>query len=146
MKYLKDSIYYSTLVRKNIEDVWEAFIDVNKLRSWFSPSVEISFETNSIKLVWVDWGKYRIYTEDRGSILNVEKPHCFSFSCHPYDPNHEIIVKITLEEVSEGTLIRLHEYGYQNIEGISRAMVSRAAGWGEVLTMLKVYLEHGIKC
>ena len=43
-----------------------------------------------------------------------------------------------------GTIVRLREAGYYNTPSGIRSMVECAAGWGEALTLLKFYVEHGI--
>jgi len=41
-------------------------------------------------------------------------------------------------------VVRLREYGYHNTPSGLRAMLDCAAGWGEAMALMKVYVEHGI--
>ncbi len=51
---------------------------------------------------------------------------------------------MVLSEQSGGTVLRLTEQGHAN-DSKGRAMALEcAAGWGEAITLLKFYLEHGI--
>ena len=48
------------------------------------------------------------------------------------------------EAVENGAIIRLREYGYEDTPSGRRGILECAAGWGEALTLLKFYVEHGI--
>jgi hypothetical protein len=41
-------------------------------------------------------------------------------------------------------VVHLTEKGYTNTPGGRRNMLECASGWGEALTLLKFYLEHGV--
>ena len=49
-----------------------------------------------------------------------------------------------LSEQSGGTILRLTEQGYTNDSNGRTMALECAAGWGEAMTLLKFYLEHGI--
>ena len=53
-------------------------------------------------------------------------------------------VAFTLEPLGSGTLVKLTESGYSASERDAKAHVGCAVGWGEALTLLKFYLEHGL--
>ena len=63
-------------------------------------------------------------------------------------PGHEegtvTTVEIILEEGEGGTLLRLREYGFIDSHAGRKHMVGNASGWGEALTLVKIWLEHGI--
>lgn len=51
----------------------------------------------------------------------------------------------SFEDADEGTVIRLREHGYPDTpEGIS-GLMDCATGLGEALTLLKFYVEHGVR-
>ena len=56
-------------------------------------------------------------------------------------------VAIDLTEMpgGEGTAVRLIETGYPDTPGGLAALLNCAAGWGEALTLLKFWLEHGVR-
>jgi hypothetical protein len=49
------------------------------------------------------------------------------------------------EAVEEGTVIRLREFGYYDTPSGRAALIECAAGWGEALTLLKYWVDHGIR-
>ena len=52
-------------------------------------------------------------------------------------------VAFTLEPLGSGTKLTLNESGHTTSPKDLEALVDCAAGWGEALTLLKFYLEHG---
>ena len=47
-------------------------------------------------------------------------------------------------EHEEGTLMKLRESGYENSEDGHKRFEDCATGWGQALTLLKFFCEHGI--
>jgi hypothetical protein len=54
------------------------------------------------------------------------------------------MVSFKLIDYKNGTLVQLDEIGYVNTEHDIVACIDCAIGWGEALTLLKIYLEYGI--
>jgi hypothetical protein len=69
---------------------------------------------------------------------------CFVFQWFPDLPDYATTVEINFVPAEGGTIIRLHEYGYADTASGRTALISCAAGWGEALTLLKIYMEHGL--
>jgi hypothetical protein len=61
------------------------------------------------------------------------------------DPSYVTTVEIDLVQVTDGTVVRLREHGCRATPGGLKALVSCATRWGEALTLVKFYLEHGIR-
>ena len=76
-----------------------------------------------------------------GPILEYDPPRRFVYK---WGREPQSTVEIDLKEVEEGSLITARETGYHNdSEGWERCL-DCASGWGEALTLLKFYLEHGL--
>ncbi|MFX0206756.1 MAG: hypothetical protein ACFFDT_12285 [Candidatus Hodarchaeota archaeon] len=75
-------------------------------------------------------------------------PDQISASCLDLWRFHEpgkIIIPIDFQEIEEGTVVCVKEYGYADtVEGHHRCLEC-ATGWGEALTLLKFYSEHGLR-
>jgi hypothetical protein len=54
-------------------------------------------------------------------------------------------VTIVITPVENGSVVTLRETGYPDTDIAKQIMLGCATGWGEALTLLKFYLEHGIK-
>jgi uncharacterized protein YndB with AHSA1/START domain len=98
-----------------------------------------------IRLRWVDWGPERITTEDGGPVLEFIPSKRFVFQWHPERHDYATTVEFDLQPVENGTILSLREHGYEDTPSARIAMLDCAAGWGEALTLLKFYLEFGVR-
>ena len=54
-------------------------------------------------------------------------------------------VAISFTPTKDGTVVRLRETGYSDTPRGRRAFRDCSVGWGEALTLAKMYVEHGIR-
>ena len=94
---------------------------------------------------WVDERPEEGVMEDGGPILEVERPERFVFQWQPDNSSYFTTVSLAFEAVEDGTIVRVREKSFQDTQSGKKAMIGCATGWGEALTMLKYYLEHGIR-
>jgi uncharacterized protein YndB with AHSA1/START domain len=88
---------------------------------------------------WVDWGPEKdINQEAPGRVIEAKRPERFVFEWGK--PGEETTVEIVLEEREGGTLLKLREYGFRDLG----SAMGNASGWGEALTLVKFWIEHGI--
>jgi uncharacterized protein YndB with AHSA1/START domain len=90
----------------------------------------------------VDFGVDRFAGEDGGPVLEAVPPRRFVFQWTPGDTT--TTVAFDLESRGSGTVVRVCETGHTTSQRDLEALAECAAGWGEALTLLKMYLEHGI--
>jgi uncharacterized protein YndB with AHSA1/START domain len=140
-------IKQATLIRTSPERVYDAIATAEGLDSWFtSGSVVDARPGGRIQFVWKDWGPDKYTTESDGPVLEAERGKRFVFQWNPDSGNRELAttIEINLEAVEEGTILRLREYGHENTSTSIAALAECAAGWGEAITLMKFYVEHGI--
>ena len=95
---------------------------------------------------WSGWGPDGVTAEDRARVLEARCPERFVFEWHgPRDPDRPSTVEIDFEERDGGTVVRLREHGYPDTPQGREAFADCAAGWGEALTLLEFYVEHGLR-
>jgi uncharacterized protein YndB with AHSA1/START domain len=110
---------------------------------WFTDGTEVNAAPEGqIRLRWRDFGAGHWTTEDGGPVLDALPDERFVFQWSPGE--RPTTVSFTLEPLGPGTLVKLTESGYSASERDARAHVGCAVGWGEALTLLKFYLEHGL--
>ncbi len=110
--------------------------------AWFTNGTIVDLKRRIITLRWKNFGAGRYTTEDGGPILAIEKNRMFSFQWNP--SGKPTIVTFTLKGLDKGTLIKLSESGYTSDKKGVETCLGCAVGWGEALTLLKFYLEHGL--
>ncbi len=133
----------STLVRAPRESVYDALTTARGLDAWFTTGSEVDPRVGG-ELVWrwADWGPDRYTGEDRGPVLEARRPERYVFGWQ--EKLGGTTVEVDFEEHADGTVVRLREHGYPDTPEAWRQFVSCATGWGEALTLLKFYVEHGV--
>jgi len=145
MGEVKDlEIRQATLVRADPLREYEAFTTAEGLDAWFTDGSTVDPRPGGeIRFRWRDWGPDKVTAEDGGPVLEAVKPRRFVFQWRPEDESYATTVEVDFTPTEEGTVVRLREYGYRDTLTSQRCQLDCAAGWGEALTLLKFYVEHG---
>jgi len=140
------TITHATFIRTDPSRIYNALTTAECLDAWFTSGSRVeSHPGGEIFFNWVDWGPDHITTADKGLVLEAIQPNLFVFQWHPDLPEYATTVEINIYQVENGTIVRLREYGFADTASGYKAMISCAAGWGEALTLLKFYLEYGLR-
>jgi uncharacterized protein YndB with AHSA1/START domain len=141
---LNGQIKHAVLIRAPTERCYDAFATAEGLDAWFTTGASVDARVGGpMTWRWRDWGPGRITTEATGTVYEAERPRRFVFDWDSGD-DRPTQVEITFEPCAEGTIVRLRELGYSDTARGLGACLDRAAGWGEALTLVKFWLEHGI--
>lgn len=139
-------IRHAVLIRADAEQVYDALTTTEGLDGWFTKNAQVDPRPGgAIRFRWVDWGPDHFSGEDGGPVLEADRPRRFVFQWRPDKPSYATTVEIELEAGNDGTVVRLLESGYHDTPSGRGACLDCAAGWGEALTLLKFYIEHGIR-
>lgn len=91
---------------------------------------------------WKEWGPDKYSFEAPGKVVAFTPNEMFSFQWG--SAGKETTITFLLEPVEGGTVVTCTEEGYYNTPEGRAMMLECASGWGEALTLLKFYLEHGV--
>ena len=144
-------INHAVFVRAAPEIIYEAFTTPDGLDGWFTTGAQVDpRQGGEILFRWKDWGPDGVSGEDGGPVLEAQAPECFIIQWYPDNPTSPTTVEVKFHPAgdnggSAGTIVRLCEYGYQHTPSELKACINSAAGRGEVLTLLKFYVEHNIE-
>lgn len=112
--------------------------------AWFTKGSEVDARPGGwIHLRWADFGPDRVAAQDGGPVLQALPSQRLVFQWSPGEAL--TTVSLDLEPRGPGTVLTVTEWGHTGSEQDLAALVDCAAGWGEALTLLRVYLEHGIR-
>jgi uncharacterized protein YndB with AHSA1/START domain len=137
-------IRVATLVRATRERVYDAFTRAEELDAWFTTGAEIDPKPGG-EMVWrwVEWGPDRVMATDRGLVLEARRPERYVFGWQ--ERLGGTTVELDFEEHPDGTIVRLREHGYPDTAKGWAGFQDCSVGWGEALTLLKVWVEHGLR-
>ncbi len=141
----KLEIHHSTLIYTDPLRVYRALTTSEGLDAWFTSGARVKeYPGGEIHFRWENWGPSHITVEDDGTVLEAIPSKRFSFQWHPDLPEYATTVEIDIEPTEGGTIVSLREHGFAETASGIAAMIDCATGWGEALTLLKFYLEHGL--
>ena len=133
------AIKHSTFIKTPSERVFETLTSAEGWDAWFTKGTMLDLKPGGkFILCWIDWGPSRATTEDRAKVLEIVPNEKFSFVWNLHEGG--TTVTFTLEPRENGTMLQITDDGYKSMDYLMEC----ATGWGEALTLLKFYLEHGI--
>ncbi|GAA3643937.1 SRPBCC family protein [Nonomuraea antimicrobica] len=138
-----DSIERVVVLRHPIERVWAALTTAEGLSRWFGSVAEIDLRPGGRAFFrWDD-----VDDESVATIAVVDPPHRFAFRWGieglPEEDAPQTLVDFTLEQVSDGTRLRLVESGFAQVaDDLARsAHKVNSQGWDTELADLNAYLD-----
>ena len=137
-------IQHQTFIRAEPARLFALLTSAEGWDAWFTQGTTLDLEAREIRLRWREWGPQRVTLEDGGPILEYKPPTRFAFQWSPLR-EHPTRVMIVITPMDDGSVVTLRESGYPDTELARQVMVGCATGWGEALTLLKFYVEHGIR-
>ena len=143
---LEASIGHATLIQAEAEHIYSLLTTGAGWDAWFTAGARVDARPGGdITFRWRNWGPDAVNADDGGTVMEAQSPRRLVFQRHPGGPEYATTVEINLEPRGGGTVVRPWESGYPTTPGGIRAIVECATGWGEALTLLKFYVEHGIR-
>jgi uncharacterized protein YndB with AHSA1/START domain len=110
------------------EDAWDALVRPEELEAWLADEVDADGpldEGSEAILRWAD-GDVRVAV-----VEDVDEPRRLAFRWSAEDDDESTLVELTLEEVPDGTLLRVVESGFASLSVEARTLrVQSAVGWG----------------
>lgn len=157
-----DRIEKKILLRAPRKRVWRALTDSDEFGSWFGMKFDSPFRSGEVvhativgTAVDAEVAKgQKLYEGLRFEITidRIEPEQVFSFRWHPGPPEPgadlsqepTTLVRFTLEEVPDGTMLTLTESGFDSIPLARRAkaFTSNDQGWSMVVKLLEKHLAQ----
>jgi uncharacterized protein YndB with AHSA1/START domain len=136
-------ISYNTYIAASPKRVYETLTSASEWDAWFTQGSSVDARPGGeIVFRWVNFKVDRYTAEAVCPVLEAKPNERLVFQWTPGDSTTTIT--FTLEALGEGTVVRVVESGHSSSKKDLEALVECAAGWGEALTLLKFYLEHGM--
>lgn len=135
-------IRYSTYIKAPPARVYAALTTGPGWQSWFATRAQIDLQARRYHFHWENFGGERTTLTLEGPVLQAVPERIFSFQWG--SGGGMTTVSFRLEPHGEGTRVQVEETGYSTEKSDVIACLDCACGWGEALTLLKFYLEHGL--
>ena len=139
-------VRFDTVVRAAPDTVFDAIATAEGLDGWFTSGTELDPRPGgTLVLRWRDWGVEKFTGEMEGDVVEVRKPARFAFRWPVDSGGYMTTVTIDIEAHDEGSLVRLVEGTYEDDDVGTQDMLNRATGWAQALTLMKFWVEHGLR-
>jgi len=142
-------VRFSTFVRADPDRVFDALATAEGLDKWFTSGCTLETRAGgNLVFRWKDHGLDGFTGEYQGNVVDWRRPTLFAFQWPVDLGNYRTTVTVSFQETSKphlgtGTVVSLEEGTYEDsVQGL-QDMFRRTSGWAEVLTLLKLWVEHG---
>jgi len=135
-------IIHSTLIRSDPQSVLDLVSSGEGWNRWFTDGSEFEPRVGSpVHLRWKGWTDDGTDMTDAGVVQSYEPGSIFALTWRQ-PPS---LVTFTVERHAEGTWLQVVETGIPETEDGLARFAECSVGWGEALTLLRCYAEHGIR-
>lgn len=139
------------LILADINLIWRAWTESDRITEWFAPSAEIEPKLNGKFALYFNPSNKNSMSTQGCKIIKLEEPHQLAFQWKGPDPFAEVmnqeddltIVEVTLEAVEGGTLVSLQHSGWKDSEEGLKAREWHVQAWDQMLNSLKSSIESG---
>jgi len=139
---IAEPIVQRTFIKAPPERVYDTVTSADEWNAFFTTGMDLDPRPDGrIVFRWKNWGPDFYTLEAPGRVLEAQRPSLFVFQWGTTRPT---TIRIELQAAHGGTVVHLTEQGYPNTPEGRRNMLECASGWGEALTLLKFYIEHGV--
>jgi uncharacterized protein YndB with AHSA1/START domain len=136
-------IVQSSFINARPTRIWETLTTAEGWDAWFTQGTTMDCRAGGfVRFRWEGFAGRTAVVEDGGPILEVVPGALLVFQWSPTD--HPTTVRIEIRPQGGGAFVVVSETGYERTERDLGAFVNCAAGWGEAITLLKFFLEHGL--
>ena len=145
--YQLDTITYKTYVHRPIEEVFAAISTAEGWNNWFTTRCRLElWPGGAFEPEWAGFGPDLIDCRETGRVLEVAAPRRLVLQWTPAGPHDPTTIEFNLYEKYGGTVVAVSDSGYPVLSFQNQLVfLECACGWGEALTLLKFFLERGVR-
>jgi uncharacterized protein YndB with AHSA1/START domain len=138
-------ILHRSFIAAPIEKVFETISSSSGWDAFFTTGMTLDCKRGGeMTFRWKNWGAHGVNVSAKGLVVEVVPPRLFVFQWFPVQKDQPTTITFQTESVDGGTVIQVTEDGYPDTPDGRHAILDCACGWGEAVTLLKMYLEHGV--
>ena len=146
---MTDRIEKRIEIKAPVSRVWRAITDYREFGEWFKVKLDGPFVPGQVATGQMAHPGYE-HVRWQATVKEMQPEKVFSFTWHPYaiepevDYSNEIptLVKFTLEEIAEGTLLVLTESGFDKVPENRRDEAFRMddSGWTQQMKNIETHV------
>ena len=138
-------VQHSVSIQAEKNRIYHCISTVEGWNAWFTSAMSLDARPGGrIIFHWKNWGAEKISGGDHGELIDLIPDEKISFTWHPDQPDYTTTVELNITGSHSPYVVHVTEFGFADTLQGMHAMVRSAAGWGEALTLMKMYLEYHI--
>lgn len=140
-------IEHATVIRAPIDKVFRALSTADGFNCWWTQATIMERRVGGrIVFSWRDWGPDNITIDGSARILQLIENEVFAWRWDDTEGYPSRTSEIELEERDGNTIVRVTDTPTDPDAPHGDVIpLAVAAGWGEALTLLKMWMEHGVR-
>lgn len=140
-------IEHAVLVRAPVDKVFRALSTAEGLNSWWTNGTTMERRPGGrILFTWRDWGPDHLDVEGAARILQLRENEVFAWRWDDAEGYPSRTSELEVQEHPHGTVVRVTDTPTDPDAPHGEVIpLAVAAGWGEALMLLKMYVEHGVR-
>jgi uncharacterized protein YndB with AHSA1/START domain len=139
------AIRHESLIYASPERIYDTISSGSGWNAFFTSETEVDPKPGGkIVFRWKDWGPNHYNVNAEGLVHRAERPGLFVFEWYPVGKDHPTVITFEIKPQDDATVVAVTEDGYPNTPEARAMILECASGWGEAVTLLKFYLEHGV--
>lgn len=140
---IKEKIRKAVFIAAPADKVFKAITSAGEWDKYFTTGMEFDPVPGGVcNFKWNNWGPELYNGESPGRVLEIDPPKSLVFEWG--SPGKETVARMEIEPKYDGAVLTLTEDGYPDTEEGLKYMLECSAHWGELLALIKFYIEHGI--
>lgn len=145
MEKIDSRIHFKTEIKATPEVIYRLIATSAGWDEWFTRGMVFNLEKNGECLFsWKNWGPDRIAESERAVVRDFTQNKTLKFDWNYFLEGGPTTVEISLEARAGSTVVEVIQNGFPNSKPGLQMFTQCSVGWAEAMTLLKVYVEHGI--
>ena len=144
---MRAPIEHSVLIRAPADKVFRALSTADGLNNWWTHATSMERRVGGrIFFAWRDWGPDLISVEGTARILQLRENEIFAWRWDDSEGYPSRTSEIEVEDRDGSTIVRVTDTETDPDAPHGDVIpLAVASGWGEALTLLKMWVEHGVR-
>lgn len=144
---MRAPIEHAVLVRASPDKVFRALSTADGLDSWWTRGTQMERRVGGrIHFHWREWGPDRVTVDGSARILQLRENEILAWRWDDAEGYPSRTSELEVERHAEGTVVRVTDTPTDPAAPHGEVIpLGVAAGWGEALALLKMWVEHGVR-
>ncbi len=145
-KLFKTPIRHKVLIHSSVEKIFLLISTSQGWDAWFTTGTVFEFGLEKTKFVWKNWGADQVDAEASVKIEEIipNKKVLFYWNYTLEGGPTKVLLELEAKDQNR-TILSVTESGYPMHTKGEEMLIECSTGWGEALTLIKFYAEHGIR-